>query len=332
MWLPMKPATPVTSAVMPFLEVGWGSFRPSGDATFSNGPTDEIPMTELNLSVRVESQLDPCPLCGGVRGRLVFRLPFDRVWGRDPIDRAGSILSLYECTTCELDWFSPLELGGGEFYAELDRGGYYEPTRWEFDVVAPRVTERDRVLDLGCGDGAFVKQVRAVAAGVAGYDFNPDAIRDLLGDGVAAYHGAIDDVGESLREQFDLVTAFHVIEHLPDVRAFVRAGTRALRRGGTFVISVPNRDRLRLADVEPLDFPPSRWSEKQLARLGDETGLTLTDIEYEPTRWRTQLHVLAHRASARVRRAKPVPGAPTLRDQYRNRRRGLAMLATYRRP
>ncbi len=292
-------------------------------------------MVEVNGSAGIETRLDPCPLCGGVRGRLRLRLPFDRVWGQDSIDHAGEVLSLYECSECGLQWFSPLELGGGQLYAALESdSGYYKATRWEFDVVAPEITPDDRVLDLGCGDGAFLRRVRGVAQHVAGYDFNPDAVQELARVGIDGFHGSLDDVADRVTEQFSVVTAFHVVEHLPDPRGFVSAGLRALRPGGTFVISVPNRDRLRLADVEPLDFPPhhaSRWSEAQLARLGDETGLTLVNVEYEPTRWRTQLHVLAHRAASVVRRAPATPGAPLLRDQVRNRRRGLAVLARYRR-
>ncbi len=292
-------------------------------------------MMEVNRSAGIETQLDPCPLCGGVRGRLRLRLPFERVWGQSSIDRAGDVLSLYECRECELQWFSPLELGGGELYAHLEAGsGYYEATRWEFDVVAPEMTPDDRVLDLGCGDGAFLRRVRGTAREVAGYDFNADAVAALVRAGITGFSGSLDDVAVRVAEQFTVVTAFHVVEHLPDVRAFVSAGTRALRPGGTFVISVPNRDRLRLADVEPLDFPPhhaSRWSEAQLARLGEETGLTLVDVEYEPTRWRTQVHVLARRATSVLRSAPATPGAPTLREQVRNRRRGLAVLAKYRR-
>ena len=299
---------------------------------------DEIPVvTESQHSASTELRLDPCPLCRGTQGRLLFRVPFERVWGPHSIDRHGEFLSLYHCSGCGLDWFSPVGVGSGELYAEMDRdGAYYEDTKWEFELLASRLTSDLEVLDLGCGEGAFLRHIRGSVAHVAGYDFNPDAIGRLAADGTETFSGDLPDVAAVNEQRFDVVAAFHVLEHLDDVPRFVKAGAQMLKPGGRFVVSMPDRDRLRLDDIEPLDFPPhhaSRWSEAQLLRLGDETGLALLEARHEPTRLHTRVHILAARLARVARQRGTTPlGAPAFTDQLRNRRRGFSLLAVYRRP
>jgi len=309
--------------------------EPDQDATFVADATDEIPVvTESKQYAGAEPRLDPCPLCRGTQGALLFRLPFEQVWGPHSIDRHGEFLSLYRCRSCALEWFSPVGAGSGQLYADMDReGAYYEDTKWEFELVASRVTSDLSVLDLGCGEGAFLRRVRGSVAHVAGYDFNPDALGRVAADGIETFSGDLAVVAAANIERFDLITAFHVLEHLDDVTRFVKAGAQMLEPGGAFVVSMPNRDRLRLDDIEPLDFPPhhaSRWSDAQLVRLGEEAGLSLREVRHEPTHIHTRVHILARRLARLARQRGSTPlGAPAFTDQVRNRDRGFALLAVY---
>ncbi|HMK12338.1 MAG TPA: class I SAM-dependent methyltransferase [Acidimicrobiales bacterium] len=264
----------------------------------------------------------------------MLRLPFERVWGSHSIDPHDPVLSLYECMACGLEWFSPLRLGEGHFYAELERdGAYYEGTRWEFGFMATRLKPSDTVLDLGCGDGAFLRRIRTTVSHAVGFDFNPDALDRLASEGFETLSGDLATVARDNEGRFDVVTAFHVLEHLDDVRTFVTTAAPMLKSGGTFIASMPNRDRLRLDDVEPLDFPPhhaSRWSTTQLGRLADETDLTLLETRHEPTKLKTQVHVLGARALRAMRREPGEAGAPSLGHQLEHRHEGLAILGVFR--
>ena len=63
-------------------------------------------VTESKQYAGAEPRLDPCPLCRGTQGALLFRLPFEQVWGPHSIDRHGEFLSLYRCRSCALETYS----------------------------------------------------------------------------------------------------------------------------------------------------------------------------------------------------------------------------------
>jgi SAM-dependent methyltransferase len=103
----------------------------------------------------------------------------------------------------------------------------------------PPWTGSGRLLDVGCASGRFIKQMAAVGWEVAGIEFDPEAAakaktvteRIFIGDPVDA---------DFPPASFDLVTAFHVIEHLPDPLGSLRNMVRWLAPGGLMIVEVPN--------------------------------------------------------------------------------------------
>lgn len=96
-----------------------------------------------------------------------------------------------------------------------------------------------RVLDYGCGNGDFLERAEALGHQVWGVDFDPEAIDVARKRGfpvVLAGEGE-DKLPE---DKFDLITANHVIEHVADPRALLRAFRKRLAPGGRLFIEVPN--------------------------------------------------------------------------------------------
>jgi SAM-dependent methyltransferase len=165
---------------------------------------------------------------------------------------------------------------------------YYEP--WQgaeetarFDLWRRRLLMVARrapvgsLLDVGCADGLFLKVARDDGWSVEGIEFSPEGARRAslrLGRPVAVGDLTRDRL---LRGPFDVVTLWHVLEHLSDPGAMLAAVFRRLRPGGLVAVAVPNLDNLpmqvayRLARRRALPLYEARAREPHLSHFNPVT-------------------------------------------------------------
>ena len=103
-----------------------------------------------------------------------------------------------------------------------------------------------RVLDIGCGGGLVAEPLARLGAEVSAIDPAPDTIAAARSH--AATQGLAIDYratrAETLvdaHETFDVVLCLEVVEHLPDVAAFVKVVAGLVRPGGLLIASTINR-------------------------------------------------------------------------------------------
>jgi SAM-dependent methyltransferase len=100
--------------------------------------------------------------------------------------------------------------------------------------------EPGRVLDIGCGRGLLLHQLRKRGWDVLGTEMTEESAshaRDVLRIDVRA--GLLSDLGFADGE-FDTVILWHVLEHIPDPGGLLTEVARILRPGGTLLVAVPN--------------------------------------------------------------------------------------------
>jgi SAM-dependent methyltransferase len=99
---------------------------------------------------------------------------------------------------------------------------------------------RGRILDVGCGTGQFLAQMRDLGWEVMGVEPNPEAARIAEEQyGVKVCQVAFDKA--PLPENyFDAITMNHVIEHVSDPVDVLRKCFRLLRPGGIMVVVTPH--------------------------------------------------------------------------------------------
>ena len=126
-----------------------------------------------------------------------------------------------------------------------------EPERFDERLAFLRahVHPSDRVLDVGCGDGAFAAELVAAGGRVAAVDVAAEAVRRARERAPAADVQQVEE-GERLPfadDDFDVVWAGEVLEHVADVVGLLAEVRRVLDWGGRIVLTTPYHGRVALA-------------------------------------------------------------------------------------
>jgi 2-polyprenyl-6-hydroxyphenyl methylase / 3-demethylubiquinone-9 3-methyltransferase len=114
------------------------------------------------------------------------------------------------------------------------------------DAKSMRALDGLRVLDIGCAAGLVSEPMARMGARVTGIDPGAELIAaaktHAASSGLAIdYRTArTEDLGAA-HETFDLVLCLEVVEHVPDVRAFVATCTDLVAPGGLLIVSTINR-------------------------------------------------------------------------------------------
>lgn len=191
-----------------------------------------------------------CPLCGGVEARVYLHT------GKASAE--GQPYRVVACVGCGLRYTRPLPTGAE--LAGLYGEDYYvrNAPRWFSDDLV-RVLFRDsvqwqhrrallkrrpgRVLDIGCGNGEFLLSLKRRGWEVHGVEFSAEACALARAKGIAAHQGDLASA-RFPAGHFDVVTLWHVLEHLPEPLTELAEVRRILRSDGLLVVEVPNSGSL----------------------------------------------------------------------------------------
>jgi SAM-dependent methyltransferase len=185
-----------------------------------------------------------------------------------------------------LYFFDPMLPGDAAFYEGLYRTiGVRKPPRQDryrgdCNLAARHVKRDDRVLDVGCGFGAFRRLVPD--ARYVGLD--PHFAREVGKDWIRA-----ETLTEHLRENtgaYDVACAFQVLEHVAQPVEMLQDMGRAVRRGGKVIVGVPHvpSAHTRIPNFL-INGPPHHltwWSERSLLIAARHAGLRNPTVEVAP--------------------------------------------------
>ncbi|RYF58840.1 MAG: class I SAM-dependent methyltransferase [Cytophagaceae bacterium] len=94
------------------------------------------------------------------------------------------------------------------------------------------------LLDYGCGTGAFIKECQEKGWSITGFEPDPDA-RQLASERVS--QKILKDTNEiKSLDKLDVITLWHVLEHVADLKETLAILVDKLKTGGHLVIAVPN--------------------------------------------------------------------------------------------
>lgn len=96
-----------------------------------------------------------------------------------------------------------------------------------------------RLVDIGCGSGAFVKRAEVLGYAAEGLEFDGSAVEAARNAGLNVRQGSLPETGLA-DGAYEAVTLSQVIEHLHDPLAALRDIFRILKAGGLFWLATPN--------------------------------------------------------------------------------------------
>ncbi len=214
-----------------------------GGGGLASAPTDPLP-----------TEAGACALCGARAGArlaagpdfeydttrtelVLWRCPCGGVY-LDPRPAPAALARIYPANYYAYDFVE--KLGGFvmRFKTMVERA----KVRAYRACLAPG----GRVLDVGCGDGHVLAQLRrhaGVPLRLEGVEFSPVAADAAERAGFVVHRGRIEDVELPVRA-FDLVIMNQLIEHVVEPLTVLRKVGRALRPGGQVFVETPNLDSL----------------------------------------------------------------------------------------
>lgn len=238
-----------------------------------------------------------CPVCG-----LLFQ----------PELGATDVQHLYDESYFE-------QYPGGGSYDEDERLRRYEASlRLRF---VSRFAAPGELLEIGCATGHFLAAARDAGFAARGVEPSAEAAaRARERHGVDVVAGFAEDV-ELEPGAFDLVCAWHVLEHIPAPAGVLDGFARALRPGGLFALEVPNvagvqarRLGVRWPHLD-LAHHVAHYGPGSMRRLLERTGFDVIHVEtfpgtgYLPARHALRPAMVANYAIEAVR-LRAVPRRP----------------------
>ena len=99
------------------------------------------------------------------------------------------------------------------------------------------------LLDIGCGNGSFVRLAQSCGWSAVGIDPDPQAVQGAASEGLSVFCGDL-QVFEGKQALFDVITMNHVIEHVHEPLDVLRRCHELLRPGGQLWVDTPNIESL----------------------------------------------------------------------------------------
>lgn len=202
-------------------------------------------------------------------------------------------VELRKCVETGYRFYHPVSImGDGLFYEQLQKGGekngngYYRSNTFDHKISYAAIKDGDKVLEIGCGDGSFMKMVKSSkSVEMTGLELNNYAVEKCKEEGLSVHNILIEEFSEKHKKQFDKVCSFQVLEHVYDVNSFIASSLKALKPNGQLIISVPNSSPylMRHDRYATLNLPPHHvglWNKSVFENLCKIFPIQLLDVQY----------------------------------------------------
>lgn len=152
--------------------------------------------------------------------------------------------------------------------------------RSKLDLINSSQKTKGSLLDIGAGTGDFLSVARKQGWETTGFEPNVKAKGIAISKGVSL----LDDTNLAKDQSFDVITMWHVLEHVPNIEIQIKELKRLLKPTGTLFIAVPNFNSYDAKHYgnywAAYDAPRHLWhfSKKAMKMLFEREALHLENI------------------------------------------------------
>jgi len=236
----------------------------------------------------------PCPLTGHPGRAIRIRQPdelfssFGSYYGKSLPEHLRTKYFTqpvyeFESRHSGLRWYRPAKLGDSDFYGKLAElfEWYYLGDTWDKTTAIGLIKLRpsDHVLEIGCGNGAFLRMLKKSGIACTGLDINESAIAQAQAAGLPAFTSA-----QQLPQgqKIGTLCLFQTIEHVDQPVEFLKTFVDQFQPA-QIILSAPCHESLLGYTNDPLSWPPhhaTAWSAKAFDHLARRIGYKVTHVDY----------------------------------------------------
>lgn len=246
---------------------------------------------ETNSGILVVSGIS-CPACGNTEWKNAGQAKDYSV--------TGEWFELRECTSCHLKatYPQPASAQLGRYYASKEyishsdtRSGitnklYHKAREFMMKkkhqwVIQALGKKEGRLLDIGAGTGHFAKFMQDHGWDVTALEPD-DTARKIGAEKLELHILPLEELGRQEARSFDVITLWHVLEHVQDIKGYLEHFRSLLKPEGVLMIAVPNhtsRDATQYGSHwAAYDVPRHLWhfSPEAMKKLLARTGFSLS--------------------------------------------------------
>ena len=216
-----------------------------------------------------KAKTSTCPLCGA-------KGPFSHQ-GRDLLYDKKELYTYMQCTRCSAEYQHPMpdsetinRFYPDVYYEEITKPKKYSKIKQSvlrakynyshiqvpllYKIIAPTIAffsykssipfiPDSRGLDIGCGNGRFISSMNKLGWRFEGVEFSSVAVDICHKAGLKVFKGEL-KAADFQNNSFDVVSARHLIEHIPDPDDLFKEISRLLKPKGHLVLRTPNSQAL----------------------------------------------------------------------------------------
>jgi 2-polyprenyl-3-methyl-5-hydroxy-6-metoxy-1,4-benzoquinol methylase len=223
-----------------------------------------------------------CPICNSDKETLIFikegfrhvKCGLCGMFYVSPVFKKDKLQSFY------LEESSWTKILLNETQQSLDRKRF----QYGLDLIEEYLPQKGKLIDVGCGPGVFLLESLSREWQVQGIEFNQWCIQHLSTLNIDVIDTPLDQA-ELLPDSYQCVTLWDILEHIIDLKEFLRKCYQILIPRGIILIQVPNIDSMvsRILHEKSATFSGdvhvNFFNVATLTMLLEQTGFVIKECE-----------------------------------------------------